>query len=178
LGVASLEQVETEEGRAGVAAPVKEPAETLASVPPPPEPASPGRAYAEPASVAVPKREVREDKLDDAKMGRAKGQRQLARTALNRPAFREKAGETTAVSESELEAECLALRNSLSQESDQAADLWYRLAKCSIRLFRQRGAEEDLRQAEEDASRFLQLFPEDDRAEEVRGLLDQLKSNQ
>jgi hypothetical protein len=123
----------------------------------------------------VPEREA--DKLEERSVMRtaSQGGKQFSRVAVS-----EKDRETTSVSEYELEAECAALRDSLdpSKKSDEQKEVRYRLARCSIRLYQLRQKEQDQRRAVEDASAYLEVQPQGERADEIRKLLELIQNNQ
>lgn len=80
-------------------------------------------------------------------------------------------------SETELEARCRDLRESLSRgaEDDALADTRYRLADCSITLYRMDPTEERRNQAIRDAGAFLEVEPEGERADRIRSDRDRLQ---
>jgi hypothetical protein len=85
---------------------------------------------------------------------------------------------TQTTSEADLRSECRAIRTFLSQDpsTEQAIDARYRLALCSIRLFRSYPTEESRRQADEDCTAFLEVSSEDERVDEVRRELEAIKN--
>ncbi len=78
----------------------------------------------------------------------------------------------------EIQTECRDLRTYLAQNPDaeQALDARYRLALCSIRLFKTHPSEDTHRQAGEDCNAFLELSPEGERADEIRKALEPIKN--
>jgi len=80
-------------------------------------------------------------------------------------------------SASRLEAECQDWRGFLEQyaDSDEAVDARYRLAICSVRLYDLRQTDGDRQQALNDASSFLEVSPQGERAERIRRELARIR---
>jgi hypothetical protein len=125
------------------------------------------------AEVAAERRSAEAD--NDARVAFASLERRYPRSS--KQSLRTTSTGASGSSEPELLAKCKNWRDYIEQYPDSAESIEarYRLARCSIDLFNLRPMEERRLQAVKDGEAFVEVAPEDERAEEIERLISSLR---